>query len=105
MTSWDTFGLAGDMPIVALEPRRPDRLTSGSGLFSAAEDGTGPRGAELVRANPGPPPVTTPPMPRGADPGLMLAMDRGEYTLRVRWYTELGDDACFARWLLLPATA
>jgi hypothetical protein len=32
----------------------------------------------------------------------MLAMDRGEYALRVRWYTELGDDGCFARWLLLP---
>lgn len=74
-------------------------------LFSAAEDGTGPRGAQLVRANPGPPPVTCPPMSREIDPGLMLAMDRGEYMLRVRWYTELGDGACFARWLLLPATA
>jgi hypothetical protein len=71
-------------------------------LFSAAVDGTGPDGAELVPASQGPPPVTNPPTSRNVEPGLLLAVDKGEYTLRVRWYTELGDDGCFARWLLLP---
>ncbi|GAB2825521.1 hypothetical protein GCM10027176_32490 [Actinoallomurus bryophytorum] len=82
-----------------------DVIEVGSGalaLFSAALDGTGPDGAELVRADPGPPPVTRPRTPRGIAPGLLVAMDRGAYTLRVRWYTELGDDGCFARWLLMP---
>jgi hypothetical protein len=82
-----------------------DVIEVGSGelaLFSAALDGRGPDGAELVPANPGPPPVTRPQTSRGVAPGLMLAMDQGEYTLRVRWYTELGNDGCFARWLLLP---
>ncbi|GLY78629.1 hypothetical protein Airi01_068960 [Actinoallomurus iriomotensis] len=78
--------------------------SGGLALFSAAMDGVGPHGAELVRTNPRPPPVTRPPMSQGLDPGLMLAMVRGEYMLRIRWYTELGDEGCFARWLLLPAT-
>lgn len=74
-------------------------------LFSAAADGAGAHATELLPATPGPFPATRPPMTPGLDPGLVLPMIRGKYMLRVRWYTELGDDACFARWLLLPVVA
>jgi hypothetical protein len=97
--------LAAALGFPADEDTPGDVIEVGSGglaLFSAALDGTGPDGAELVPASPGPSPVLRPPTSRRVEPGLLLAVDKGAYTLRVRWYTELGDDGCFARWLLLP---
>jgi hypothetical protein len=37
-----------------------------------------------------------------ADPGLLIKTSHPTYRLAVRWYTELPDEGCFARWLLLP---
>ena len=31
-----------------------------------------------------------------------FAVETRTYRLAVRWYTELPDDGCFARWLLRP---
>jgi hypothetical protein len=69
-------------------------------LFSAAVDGVGPQSVELVPAKPGPTPVTYAPPSRGVDPGLILELDPGTYRLHVRWFTELDEDGCFARWIL-----
>ncbi|MFA1541823.1 hypothetical protein [Actinomadura monticuli] len=74
-------------------------------IFSAAVDGTGPHSVPLLAARPGPvPPVHGPPSP-GVDPGLLLATAHTAYRLKVRWYTELEEDDCFARWLLVPVEA
>jgi len=27
------------------------------------------------------------------------------YKLKIRWYTELDEESCFARWLIIPAQA
>ena len=71
-------------------------------IFSAAVDGAGPQSVRLLAAQPGPvPPVHGPPS-REVDPGLLLATAHTTYELKVRWYTELDDDSCFARWLLIP---
>lgn len=82
-----------------------DTLIVGNGelaIFSAASDGTGPYSVPLVPAKPGPvPPVHGPPS-RETDPGLLLAGIDTTYQLKVRWYTVLDDDSCFARWLLIP---
>jgi hypothetical protein len=85
-----------------------DALKVGSGelaIFSAAIDGTGPYSGPFVNARPGP-------MPPGhglpsceVDPGLLISVRHTEYKLKVRWYTRLDDDNCFARWLLIPAQA
>jgi len=72
-------------------------------IFSAAVDGTGPHSVPLLAGRPGPvPPVHGPPS-HGVDPGLLLSTAHTAYKLRVRWYTELDEDDCFARWLLIPA--
>jgi hypothetical protein len=85
-----------------------DALKVGSGelaIFSAATDGTGPYSGPWVNAQPGPvPPVHGPPT-RGADPGLLISTPHAGYKLKVRWYTELDEDNCFARWLLIPIQA
>ena len=49
-------------------------------------------------------PVHGPPS-RRMDPGLLLSTVHTAYKLKVRWYTELGEGNCFARWLLIPAQA
>jgi hypothetical protein len=67
-------------------------------IFSAAVDGNYP----LLPASPGPVPAVHGRPTNEADPGLLLATKQRTYRLAVRWYTELGEDGCFARWLLLP---
>jgi hypothetical protein len=82
--------------------RRSERALSGQDRFSAASDGTGPYSVPLVPAKPGPvPPVHGPPS-RETDPGLLLTGVDTTYQLKVRWYTVLDDESCFARWLLIP---
>jgi hypothetical protein len=85
-----------------------DVLIVGSGklaIFSAAADGAGPYSVPLLPAEPGPvPAVHGPPSPQ-TDPGLLLTSADTAYQLKVRWYTELDDDSCFARWLLTPIAA
>lgn len=82
-----------------------DTLNASSGevaFFSAVLDGAGPHSAPLLPARPGPvPPVHGPPS-RGAGQGLLLPAAYPGYKLKVRWYTELDHDSCFARWLLIP---
>jgi hypothetical protein len=85
-----------------------DMLKVGSAelaIFSAATDGTGPYPAPLANARPGPvPPVHGPPSSQ-ADPGLLIPAPHAGYKLKVRWYTKLDEDNCFARWLLIPMHA
>lgn len=38
----------------------------------------------------------------GAMAGPTMSLGPGEYRLRVRWRTDLPNDAAFARWLVLP---
>jgi hypothetical protein len=85
-----------------------DTLTVSSGdlaIFSIALDGAGPYSMPLLTAQPGPVlPVHGLPS-RGMDPGLLFSTVRTAYKLKVRWYTELGEGNCFARWLLIPVRA
>jgi hypothetical protein len=82
-----------------------DTLKVSSGelaIFSAVFDGAGPYSVPLLLAQPGPvPPVHGPPSHK-ADPGLVFSTVHTGYKLKVRWYTELDRDNCFARWLLIP---
>jgi hypothetical protein len=72
-------------------------------IFSAAADGAGPYSMPLLTARPGTaPPVHGPPPSRDVDPGLLFPSARTAYGLKVRWYTELDEGNCFARWLLIP---
>ena len=85
-----------------------DALKAGSGelaIFSAAIDGTGPYSGPFVNARPGPVPPGHGPPSREVDPGLLISVRHTEYKLKVRWYTRLDEDNCFARWLLIPAQA
>ncbi|WP_211267076.1 hypothetical protein [Nonomuraea candida] len=73
-------------------------------LFSAACDGTGPHSQPLVPARPGPlPPVHGRP-PHGGDPGLLMTTAHTMFAFKVRWFTQLDEENCFARWLLTPAS-
>lgn len=83
-----------------------DVLEVGSGelaIFSAAIDGAGPCSGPFVNARPGPVPLFHGPPSREVDPGLLISAPYTEYKLKVRWYTRLDEDNCFARWLLIPA--
>jgi hypothetical protein len=74
-------------------------------IFSATADGAGPYSVPLLPAQPGPvPPVHGPPS-HEVDPGLLLSAAHTDYKTKVRWYTELGEYNCFARWLLIPVHA
>lgn len=74
-------------------------------IFSAAVDGAGPHSVPLLATQPGPvPPVHGPPS-REVDPGLLISTSHTVFKLKVRWYTKLDEDNCFARWLLIPAQA
>lgn len=99
--------LAGALGYPDVEDQDGGTLTVSSGefaIFSAALDGAGPHSAPLLPARPGPvPPVHGPPS-RGAGQGLLLPAAHPGYKLKVRWYTELGQDNCFARWLLIPSS-
>jgi hypothetical protein len=77
-------------------------------VFSAAVDGAGSFSAPLVRAAPGPTPLAYRPVSSStpaveATAGLAVSLRPGVYQLRVRWRTDLPDDAAFARWLLVPS--
>jgi hypothetical protein len=77
-----------------------DTLIVGSGelaIFSAADDGTGPYSVPLLPAEPGPVPLVHGPPSRQADPGLLLQTGNSKYRLKIRWYTRLDDNSCFAR--------
>lgn len=74
-------------------------------VFSAAVDGAGPYSVPLLAARPGPVPSVHGPPSREEDPGLLLPAAHTAYRLKVRWYTELDANACFARWLLIPVQA
>jgi hypothetical protein len=54
---------------------------------------------------PGPMPPGHGPPSREVDPGLLISVRHTGYKLKVRWYTRLDEDNCFARWLLIPAQA
>src|SRR5215470_9688978 len=75
-------------------------------IFSVAADGVGPYSMPLFTARPGfLPPVHGPPPSSELDPGLLLPSVHTAYKLKVRWYTELDEDNCFARWLSAPSKA
>ena len=99
----DVLARALDYP--AAEDEDGDTLKVGSGelaIFDAALDGSGPHSMPLLPARPGPvPPVHGPPS-RETNTGLLLSAAHTAYSLKVRWYTKLGDENCFARWLLIP---
>jgi hypothetical protein len=69
-------------------------------LFSSALSGDG----EWPEGVPGVVPAEYEPAHSGFDPptGLHFPLPRGDYRLYVRWMTELGDETCFARWVLSP---
>jgi hypothetical protein len=82
-----------------------DALSVPSGdlaIFSAALDGIGEHAMPLSPPQPGPPPAEHGPPSPEPDTGLLLPARSNGYALRVRWYTEIDDQSCFARWLLLP---
>ncbi|BCL12399.1 hypothetical protein [Micromonospora sagamiensis] len=82
-------------------------LVVGSGglaVFSTALDGDGEYSAPLSPTRPGPVPVVHGPPARQPDPGMLIqTTDTTTYRFKIRWYTELDDDDCFARWLLVPS--
>jgi hypothetical protein len=88
-----------------------DTLTVTSGeiaIFSPGYDGTGPYSGTFASARPGPvPPVYRLPsygQPHDPD-GLLIPAPHPEYKRKIRWYTRLDEDNCFARWLLIPIKA
>jgi hypothetical protein len=74
-------------------------------IFSAALDGTGEHAMNLLAPQPGPVPAQHGPPSREPGTGLRLPARSDRYELKVRWYTELDDSSCFARWLLMPQLA
>jgi hypothetical protein len=93
-------------PVADDQDGDPLKVSSGKlAIFNAALDGTGPYSGPLAGARPGPvPPVHGPPSREDA-PGLLIQAPHTEYKLKVRWYTQLDEDNCFARWLLIPVHA
>ncbi|GAA4557869.1 hypothetical protein GCM10023193_10910 [Planotetraspora kaengkrachanensis] len=82
-----------------------DPLVVGSGelaFFSAACDGDGPHSVPLAPALPGPVPLVYGPPSRESDPGLLMTTAYTTFAFKVRWYTLLDEENCFARWLLTP---
>jgi hypothetical protein len=101
--------LARALRYPAEEDEDGDALAVGSGeiaIFSSALDGKGPHSDPFASARPG----QVPPVYRacfyGEPPpsGLLLPAPHVAYKLKVRWYTILDEDNCFARWLLVPRT-
>jgi hypothetical protein len=75
-------------------------------VFTAAADGDGEFSSPFEQARPGPVPAEHGLPSRSVDPGLLIGTDGvAAYRLKVRWFTELDDESCFARWLLIPVTA
>jgi hypothetical protein len=100
----DVLARALDYPEVDDEDGDTLKVSSGElAIFSAAVDGTGLHSVPLLTPQPGPvPPVHGPPS-RDVDQGILFSTAHTAYQLKVRWYTELDEDNCFARWLLIPA--
>lgn len=74
-------------------------------VFTAAADGDGEFSIPFVQERPGPVPAEHGAPSRGVDPGLLIGTEGVvAYRLKVRWFTELDDGSCFARWLLMPVT-
>jgi len=71
-------------------------------IFSAACDGTGEYSMTLQPARPGHAPAEHGAPSREADSGLLVAARSTAYRVTARYYTELDDSSCFARWLLVP---
>lgn len=72
-------------------------------VFSTAVDGVGEYAAPVLPARPGPVPIVHGRPQREPDPGMLIqTADTKLYRFKIRWYTELDDDSCFARWLLIP---
>jgi hypothetical protein len=71
-------------------------------IFSSALDGDGDNAMPLLPARPGPVPDRHGSPPGDGGTGLCLTARSSRYELRVRWYTELDEESCFARWLLTP---
>jgi hypothetical protein len=71
-------------------------------LFSAACDGAGPYAALLVPARRGPVPLEHGRPSNEVDPGLLITTTYTTFGFKVRWYTLLDEESCFARWLLTP---
>jgi hypothetical protein len=87
------------------EDQEGDTLKVGSGelaVFSAAEDGAGPYSMPLLTVRPGPVPAAHGRPSEGMDQGLLFSTAQTAYRLKVRWYTRIDEDSCFARWLLIP---
>lgn len=102
----DALARALDYPTAQDDDGATLNVRSGTlAIFSAAVDGAGPHSMPLLAAQPGPVPTVHGPPSRGVDPGLLLATAHTTYKLKVRWYTELDEDSCFARWLLIPVPA
>lgn len=100
--------LAGALAYPDADDQDGDKLEAASGeiaIFSSAGDGTGPYSDPLAEARPGPVPPDHGRPTHEADPGLLIHARHAEYRLKIRWYTRLDDDSCFARWLLIPLHA
>jgi hypothetical protein len=102
----DVLGRALDYPDADDEDGDMLEVTSDQvAIFSAAVDGAGPYSEPLRPFQPGPvPPVHGLPS-AGMEQGLLFSTAHTAYKVKVRWYTELDADSCFARWLLIPAQA
>ncbi|MDI6101644.1 hypothetical protein QLQ12_23770 [Actinoplanes sp. NEAU-A12] len=75
-------------------------------VFTAAADGDGEFANPFEQARPGPVPAEHGSPSRGVDPGLLIStVGVAAYRLKVRWFTELDEKSCFARWLLIPLAA
>lgn len=97
--------LAGALTFSHADDQEGEVLAVESGtlaIFSAAIDGTGEYSGPFVTARPGPPPVVHGPPSADVNPGLLLQTRSRAFRLKVRWYTVLDNDSCFARWLLTP---
>jgi hypothetical protein len=93
----DVLELALRFPATDDQPGNGVAVPSGRLAFvSAALDGTGDDGALLMPESPGPTPQSGDAEPDDRSP--LLVVPPGSFRLSVRWRTEVGEDAAFARW-------
>ncbi|MCA0145568.1 hypothetical protein [Blastococcus sp. LR1] len=93
----DVLELALRFPATDDQPGDGVAVPSGRLAFvSAALDGTGDDGALLMPESPGATPQSDDAEPDDRSP--LLVVPPGSFTMSVRWRTELGEDAAFARW-------
>ncbi|BAL91214.1 hypothetical protein AMIS_59940 [Actinoplanes missouriensis 431] len=88
------------------DDREGDILPVDSGelaIFSAASDGAGEYATPLLPPRPGPVPAKHGWPLSDIHPGLLIPTGAVRaYRTRIRLFTRIGDDVCFARWLLVP---